>query len=207
MWSEPVDERAVRVAVAAFAVLAFAATGGRVTWFWIRYRRRPIAPPRNLAERIFQSLLLLAIGLLVVAGLARLSGGPYDSLTGAWRELESRATFGIGSSLAVLGWGIVLLAGQQMRASWRIGIPDERTELVTTGLYSLVRNPIYDGLAVALLGYAALLPSALTFAVFCGFIALIPFWVRFEEKQQLALHGETFRRYCERTGRFVPWLR
>lgn len=207
MWNDPVDERAVRAAVVVFGILALAATGGRVTWFWLRYRRRPIAPPRNTAERVFQSLLLAAIGALALAGVARLADGPYDAIAGAWREVESRATLGIGAGLAIFGWGVVLLAGQQMRGSWRIGIPEERTELVTTGLYSIVRNPIYDGLAIALLGYAALLPSTLTFTVFCGFVALIPFWVRFEEKQQLAMHGEAFRAYCARTGRFVPWLR
>src|SRR4030095_5664688 len=142
MWNEPVDERAVRIAIVGFTILALAATGGRATWFWLKYRHRPIAAPRNLAERIFQSLLLLAVGLMAVAGLARLTGGPYESLTGAWHEAESRATFGIASGLSVLGWSIVLLAGSQMRASWRIGIADEHTQLVATGPCAGVRQPI-----------------------------------------------------------------
>ncbi len=57
-----------------------------------------------------------------------------------------------GVVLAVAGGVARRVAGQEdMAASWRIGIaPDERTDLVTQGLFRFCRNPIYLGLQVAL---------------------------------------------------------
>ena len=48
---------------------------------------------------------------------------------------------------------LVVVSQTQMGASWGIGIDDRSTELVTRGLFGLVRNPIFSGLLLALLGF------------------------------------------------------
>ena len=45
---------------------------------------------------------------------------------------------------------LTVLAQLQMGASWRVGIDDRPTELVTGGLFRVVRNPIFTALLVFL---------------------------------------------------------
>lgn len=53
----------------------------------------------------------------------------------------------------MLGGGLFALGG----SSWRIGVdPDERTELVTDGIFRFSRNPIYVFMVVAWLGFGLL---------------------------------------------------
>ena len=87
------------------------------------------------------------------------------------------------------------------------GFPTKRRRFVQTGLYGRIRNPIYTGFLTAVLGLAALAPSALSIAIFLGSIAIIRAWVGLEEARQLESHGDEFRRYCASTGRFLPRLR
>jgi protein-S-isoprenylcysteine O-methyltransferase Ste14 len=200
------DEAAVEAAVIAYASMALLGTIGRAGIFWLRHRRRPVAGPRNGVERLFHAALLLVVAAMVLIGVARLADASLYDRLGSWRHLESPATFAAACVLSFLGWSLVLIAGSQMRASWRFGIPEERTELVTRGIFQWVRNPIYDGLGLALLGFALLLPGWLTAALVVLYAALIPRWVGIEEGRQLELHGDAFRRYCDATGRFLPRL-
>ena len=52
-----------------------------------------------------------------------------------------------------------------MGESWRIGVDtDERTDLVTTGPFGVVRNPIYSCLLAYGLGSAAVTPNPVSLA-------------------------------------------
>jgi protein-S-isoprenylcysteine O-methyltransferase Ste14 len=74
--------------------------------------------------------------------------------------LTHPAIAAVGLVLAVAGLGVVLLAQTAMGASWRIGVDEnERTELVTNGLFSRVRNPIFTGMATVCAGMALMVPT------------------------------------------------
>ena len=54
-----------------------------------------------------------------------------------------------------------------MGDSWRIGVEEsDRTELVTGGVFGLVRNPIYTGMIPAFVGIALLVPNPVALAAF-----------------------------------------
>ncbi len=119
--------------------------------------------------------------------------------TGAWLQV---------AALALLASGLLLmmLAQRQMGASWRIGIESERTSLVTWGLYSRVRNPIYAALLLAAAGFAALTPSAWTLLALAQAVLAIGLQARLEEEHLLRVHGEEYCAYAERVGRFWPGI-
>lgn len=109
------------------------------------------------------------------------------------------------------GWGLIgaglvvlMLAQAQMGASWRIGIDARPTPLVTHGLYAVVRNPIYTSMSLMLLGLVAVTPSVAMLVAWAITTSVAAVQTRREERHLLSLHGEAYRRYAERVGRFVP---
>jgi len=110
-----------------------------------------------------------------------------------------------GITLAAGGLALVALAQAQMGLSWRIGIDESPTGLVTKGLFKVSRNPIYMGVLVSLLGLVLLTPSPWTICFFTMAALVISLVVRTEEEHLYALHGETFMAYAVRVGRFFPF--
>jgi protein-S-isoprenylcysteine O-methyltransferase Ste14 len=113
-----------------------------------------------------------------------------------------------GLASMVLGFIITIAAQLNMRNSWRIGVKsDERTELVTEGLFQLSRNPIYVGMILATLGLALMAPTALAFAGLAILLIGLEIQVRKVEEPYLrGLHGERYRVYAGSVGRFVPGI-
>jgi protein-S-isoprenylcysteine O-methyltransferase Ste14 len=96
----------------------------------------------------------------------------------------------------------------RMGRNWRMAVtPDQRTELVTTGLYGRVRHPIYALSIVLMLCTLVVAPTAPVAVMAVIHIALMMAKARNEERFLAQLHGEPYLRYLERTGRFVPRVR
>jgi protein-S-isoprenylcysteine O-methyltransferase Ste14 len=163
----------------------------------VTIHRRP-----SLAQRIVGAIvgLLGALSIVWALLLAVLGGGRVgvfqrSPLVGAvgW------AAFGAGLLL-------VVLAQAQMRGAWRIGIDRERTELVTSGLYARIRNPIYTGAVLIAAGIAMLTPAPWTIASAIAYLVMIRVQTAFEEEHLTTVHGDAYRAYLARVGRFVPRL-
>ena len=82
--------------------------------------------------------------------------------------------------------------------------PETATTLVTSGVYTWTRNPMYLGLSVLLLGWAIKLGTLSTFAGPVLFVPLIQHvQIRPEEHALRALFGGDYDRYCERVNRWL----
>lgn len=95
-----------------------------------------------------------------------------------------------------------------MGKDWRIGVdPDEETELITTGIYSKIRNPIYTACIVHGLGLLVLAPNAMVLVTgLVGFYSILAYVRQIEEPYLIRLHGEKYVQYRESTGSFLPRL-
>ncbi|MCR6704753.1 MAG: isoprenylcysteine carboxylmethyltransferase family protein [Cellulomonas sp.] len=113
-----------------------------------------------------------------------------------------------GLAAAVLGFAAVLGAQSAMGSSWRIGVdPGERTSLVTTGAFALVRNPIFTAMITALTGVALLAPTLVTAAALVSLVLAVELQVRVVEEPYLRqVHGQQYALYTARVGRFVPGI-
>lgn len=101
-----------------------------------------------------------------------------------------------------LVWTII--AQSHMKNSWRIGIDTEtKTELITDGLFSVSRNPIFLGMILSLTGLFLTTPNALT-AIFLilGYI-LIQIQIRLEEEFLTAEHGQSYLNYLQNVRRML----
>lgn len=78
-------------------------------------------------------------------------------------------------------------------------------ELVTTGPYSIMRNPLYTFSFLGAAGAGAQTGS-LVLALICGALAYIVFYVVVlqEEKLLLERYGEKYRTFMARVPRFLP---
>lgn len=66
----------------------------------------------------------------------------------------------IGFILSILGQLMGFIAQLQMKNSWRLGVDKNAdTKLVTTGLFSLSRNPIYLFLGISFFGFFLIAPN------------------------------------------------
>lgn len=155
------------------------------------------------AEWIGGVLFAVAIVLGLAAPIADLVGllDPIDALDG---ELGHAA----GAGLFFGGLFTTVLAQFAMGDSWRIGVDEsERTALVTSGPFSLVRNPIFSGMIPVAIGLALLVPNVVSIAALVSLFVALEIQTRLvEEPYLLRAHGEEYRRYAARAGRFVPSL-
>jgi protein-S-isoprenylcysteine O-methyltransferase Ste14 len=111
-----------------------------------------------------------------------------------------------GLALASAAVLFVFVAQMAMGSSWRVGMVAEgRTELVTTGIFGIVRNPIYAGALPTVLGIALMAPTVPIFLDLVIVLTSIELPVRYvEEPHLLRLHGSAYRQYASRVGRFFP---
>ena len=93
-----------------------------------------------------------------------------------------------------------------MGNEWRIGIDrTEVTGLVTDGVFSLARNPIFSAMIFTAVGFAAMVPNIIGIVAAACLVIAIELQVRYVEEPHLQrLHGQDYDNYAARVGRFVP---
>jgi protein-S-isoprenylcysteine O-methyltransferase Ste14 len=81
-------------------------------------------------------------------------------------------------------------------------------ELVVSGLYRYVRNPMYVGVAATIFGQALALGQLVLFAYGAVFVAVVAAFVRWYEEPTLArTYGEQYEAYRRSVRAWVPRLR
>jgi protein-S-isoprenylcysteine O-methyltransferase Ste14 len=157
-------------------------------------------PGTGRAERLAAAGFGIALLVGVAAPLADLAGLDPIAL------LDKPALRAVGLAVAVVGVALTLGAQLAMGDSWRVGVdPAERTALVTTGVFGVVRNPIFSAMAVTAAGLALMVPNAVALVGLAALVAALEVQVRLvEEPYLLAVHGQAYADYRRRVGRFVP---
>ena len=90
----------------------------------------------------------------------------------------------------------ISVAQYQMSNSWRIGIDENnKTELITKGLFSYSRNPIFLGMIISVTGIFFILPNAITFFLMLSTYIVIQIQIRLEEKFLEKQHGQEYLSY------------
>lgn len=158
------------------------------------------ADDASAIEQIAYLLLVLAFLGAIAAPVAAMAG--LDPLT------NNNAVPIAGLIIAVVGIAATYMAQLGMGSEWRIGIDrTETTGLVTGGLFSLVRNPIFTAMIFTAAGFAAMVPNVIAVVAAVCLVIAIELQVRCVEEPHLQrLHGQAYDDYAARVGRFVPLL-
>jgi len=111
-----------------------------------------------------------------------------------------------GLVLASSGLTIFILAFLTFGNSWRIGIDRKKPgTLVTKGIFSITRNPIY--LAFDLLAFGIFLINGTRFFLIFALLAAVAchFQILREEEFLRRQYGDEFDDYAKRTARYLIW--
>lgn len=147
--------------------------------------------------------VLFVVGLLlgVAAPVASYAGVSVLTVPSHWQAVAATAVVLVG--IAGTTW-----AQLEMGKSWRIGVnQNERTDLIQSGPFALVRNPIFSFMILTSFGLTWLLPNWISLAATASVVVAIELQVRFVEEPYLRrVHGDTYDRYCKSVSRFVPLI-
>lgn len=138
--------------------------------------------------------LALLVGCYFLSELAMFADLP------AWRSVPA------GLVLFVLGAALPTIAAAQFRAAGTQIMPtsEKNDALVTTGIYSFTRNPMYVGVITASLGAALWFGRPLMFLAPLGVFAITnSVLIPFEEAKMRRQYGDTFEAYCRRVRRWL----
>lgn len=110
----------------------------------------------------------------------------------------------LGIVTAILGDIVFVISVWTMKDSWRAGVsPTDKTELVTTGIYQISRNPAFLGFDLVYIGVCLMFFNWLLFLV--SVFAMIMFHlqiVNVEEEFLLDFFGEEYILYKKKVNRY-----
>ena len=139
-------------------------------------------------------LLLIIVGPLFIAPLI-----PQYRFT-----MSGHISLPIGISLFVLGCIPIILALLKFGT-----IPGMRkkSNLITTGIYGVVRNPIYSGTLITVLGWTILLRSTVSIVYF-PILLVLYFWaIVIEERILIEQYGDEYIDYKKKVPkRLIPFI-
>ena len=109
----------------------------------------------------------------------------------------------LGVFLIYVGVLLFLIAVKAMGLNWRAGFNEEqKTNLVTTGIYQFSRNPAFVAFDLLYIGFAFVFPNFLMILTALIAILLFDLQIRGEEKFLLKTFGERYRQYQKTVRRY-----
>ncbi len=177
-----------------------------VLLFYLFFFLRALILSKSLGKNIkakspLLNFSIIMVGLSSVIFLANLISPSISKYLLIFFSSEFLTT--VGSVLITLGLITSTIASLTLKRSWRIGVDEnEKTELITNGIYRFSRNPYflsYDfvliGMIFCLLSPFLILPSLIT-------IGLFHLMILKEEQYLENKHQEKYRRYKKEVRRY-----
>lgn len=149
-------------------------------------------------------VMKLLIGLLFLSGILYSFVPNVYTYLSPISYLENQTIVSIGLIILHISIIWIVIAQIQMRQSWRIGIDEKnKTELITSGLFSISRNPIFLGMIGSMIGFFLLIPNSLTFCLMTTSFIVIQIQIRLEEEFLEREHKQNYINYKLKTRRLL----
>ncbi len=112
----------------------------------------------------------------------------------------------LGAALALAGLGLGILSFRALGRNFRVyAAPRRSGTLITGGVYSRIRHPMYTGVIIGLLGYVLFFGSTFFLPVWLA-IVLLYVIKAVKEERILADKYPDYEQYRMRTWRFLPYV-
>jgi protein-S-isoprenylcysteine O-methyltransferase Ste14 len=111
----------------------------------------------------------------------------------------------IGIGLGIIAWSLLFWTLRYLGKNLTDTVVTRKEHaLVTGGPYRWVRHPFYTSVTMAILANSLAAANWFLFLAGVSFFILIVIRTRKEEENLLGRFGEEYRKYMQRTGRFLP---
>ena len=189
----PIFEHALRLTW--FVVLGY--------WLWAARSAKPTEHQESFAKRLVAYWLPLIVAMLLL--------GPGEwfghSLLREQFIPHTTLVYSIGLGLMILGALVAISSRARLGRNWSANVQLKQDhELITSGIYRVVRHPIYTGLLALFLGDAIMVGDWR--GLLAVAIVLASFWrkPRLEETWLAQHFGEPYRLYQARTKALIPMV-
>jgi|SRR5690625_1045588 len=115
--------------------------------------------------------------------------------------------FWLGIILSLSGFILFLISAKTLGKSLSLyPTPSPKSELVTGGIFSYIRHPIYSSLLLFLLGISLSFAGLVKFVLFLAALILFSKKADYEESRLILKYPE-YEVYKKQTGKFFPKLK
>ena len=108
----------------------------------------------------------------------------------------------IGIMVGIIGVIFFALATITMKNSWRVGIPEEKTSLITNGIYKWSRNPAFVGFDLLYLSLCLMFFNIPLVIVSVWAAVMLHLQILQEETHMYHMFGEEYAAYKKHTFRY-----
>jgi len=111
----------------------------------------------------------------------------------------------LGLSLFLIGISMRLMGKKTLRKYYSYGLKTPE-KLIKQGIYKHVRHPIYLAMLLYTAGIPLIFSSIYGFMLTLGFIPLVLYRIRIEEKMLIEKFGDEYREYMKTTKKLIPFV-
>ena len=109
----------------------------------------------------------------------------------------------IGVGLMILGFYLNYSAKHKSKLFEMVA----ENKLITTGVYGIVRNPVYSAVLLACTGAVCISNNLILFMIPVVCWVYMTIFLKWTEEKWLAdLYGQEYTEYCEKVNRCIPWF-
>lgn len=109
----------------------------------------------------------------------------------------------MGIVIGIIGVIFFALATITMKTSWRVGIPEEKTTLITDGIYQWSRNPAFVGFDLLYLSICLMFFNIPLVLVSVWAVVMLHLQILQEEKHMSHMFGDEYEAYKKHTLRYL----
>jgi protein-S-isoprenylcysteine O-methyltransferase Ste14 len=108
----------------------------------------------------------------------------------------------VGVLLLVLGFSLTVYCNFILNNTWRSGIDEQQTTLITSAVYAKSRNPAYIGVAASQFGFFLAMPSVFSLACLVIGVSALRIQISLEEDFLNKVHQQEYTKYKQKVPRY-----
>lgn len=152
---------------------------------------------KNIEATISAVFFVFFIGVALTMSLLKQPFGRFQLLNDFLALIVGLALLFL--NLVISGASLI-----DLKDSWRVGvIEDQKTELITTGIYRFTRNPYFVSYFLMLVAYTVILQNVILLGLsLLGFLFIHKMIMK-EERYLYSAHGDAYLQYKKKVPRYI----
>lgn len=181
---------------------------GKLDQKWVE-RKQQVQNMLNSGKKLVQGVFDTGFGTRGEKGLAAEAFVLYCIAAGQVPLLKDLSEFLLGPVLLICGLFVMGMSMVEMSSAFTAYVrPVSKAKggkLVTTGLFSYIRHPVYSGNMMCLIGWSILTRSSMRLLLSGLYFVLIEMKTRKEEDEMVKTFGNQYVQYRKQVGgKFIP---